>query len=379
MRLTSPYIFISGLLLTSSAMISCSGHDNHDHDREAAELEDHDHEGESELTTVHLDSADIAMLGIVTAEIRPDTFLSATKVTAQILPSPTDCERIVAPVSGTVRLSEQTSVGNRVGRGATLATISQQNVSGTNADRLAAAEIAAAQKEYDRLKPLRAEGLVTVAELNAAEARLNAARAAASAGASGRVTAPTEGTLSEVMVTNGTFVNAGDPVAVITRGGNITLRIDLPQRLADAALKARSLRFRPAGSGRVFSVDSRDLRFSPATATTSGYIPLSASFPNPGLTSTGGFADVWLIGEPVDGVLSVPDQALTDDQGESFIYVEGELGHFERRLVRTGDSDGLRTRILSGLEPGERVAVAGAPMLRMAQAQSTPVEGHHHH
>jgi multidrug efflux pump subunit AcrA (membrane-fusion protein) len=66
--------------------------------------------------------------------------------------------------------------------------------------------------------------------------------------------------------------------------------------------------------------------------------------------------------------------------GNYFIFVQLTPESFEKRLVTLGATDGYRTEVLSGVEPGERVVTKGASMVRLAQngAALDPHAGHVH-
>ena len=60
--------------------------------------------------------------------------------------------------------------------------------------------------------------------------------------------------------------------------------------------------------------------------------------------------------------LAVPRAAIRTDQGQSIVFVVVE-DHIERRAVRAGDAKGDLVEIASGLAAGERVVVEGPPEL----------------
>lgn len=63
---------------------------------------------------------------------------------------------------------------------------------------------------------------------------------------------------------------------------------------------------------------------------------------------------------PRDAVLAVPESAVIDTGTRKVVYVETEPGVFEGRAVVLGPRSGDLYPVLEGLEPGERVAAAGA-------------------
>lgn len=380
-------------------LFSCSheGHNHHEHDRhdehdEMAEHNDHDeHESHDEhehqegktATTFHLENDDIARLKVEVAEVQPAEFASAVKVYGEILPSATDVAQISAPTAGVVRFVGNINRGASVGAGSAIAAIDQTSTTGATGERAAAANVASTKREYERLKRLKDEGLVTMAELNAARAAYEEAVAAHSPAASaGAVSSPVAGVITDLYVTNGQYVEPGQPIATVTRSGKMSLRIDLPERYAAIVGNISGINLRIAGSDDAVTV-TPSAAPRQLIADNRGYIPLLFSFDNPGIGRTGIYTDAYLLGENRGDIISVPREAIIEDQGSFFVYVAADIHddgiQFERRVVTPGTFDGKRYAILSGLNAGEKVATAGASMLRMAQAQSTPAEGHHHH
>lgn len=58
----------------------------------------------------------------------------------------------------------------------------------------------------------------------------------------------------------------------------------------------------------------------------------------------------------LDDVLTVPNTALSSENGKRFVYVMRD-GSLRKRYVEAGLSDGTNTQILAGLEPGEYVSI----------------------
>lgn len=76
--------------------------------------------------------------------------------------------------------------------------------------------------------------------------------------------------------------------------------------------------------------------------------------------------------------LVLPEPALVHDDSGDYVFVEVEPFIFERRDVQVvGMAAGI-VEVLSGLEPGERVAVTGTFLLKSAERQSELGGGHSH-
>ncbi|MBZ9991108.1 efflux RND transporter periplasmic adaptor subunit [Mesorhizobium sp. BH1-1-5] len=92
----------------------------------------------------------------------------------------------------------------------------------------------------------------------------------------------------------------------------------------------------------------------------SGTISLKATFANqdnalwPGLSVSTRIR----IGT-MSGAIVVPDEAVQHGPDGLFTYVVGDDGKVHRQTVKTGPSDGGETVVTDGLNPGQRVVVAG--------------------
>ncbi len=71
----------------------------------------------------------------------------------------------------------------------------------------------------------------------------------------------------------------------------------------------------------------------------------------------------------VPDALTVPDAAvLRDAENQPFVYVASANNQFARRPVVIGESEGGRTRVVSGVAPGERVVGDGSLFLQFASS-----------
>ncbi len=99
----------------------------------------------------------------------------------------------------------------------------------------------------------------------------------------------------------------------------------------------------------------------PATRT----IRLNATVKNPDRhLKPGMFVEVALPGKQLENVLSVPATALQEIDGTTIVFVHTKGDQFERRDVSVGVTGEGQVQILSGLKPGESVAVTGGFSLK---------------
>jgi multidrug efflux pump subunit AcrA (membrane-fusion protein) len=76
--------------------------------------------------------------------------------------------------------------------------------------------------------------------------------------------------------------------------------------------------------------------------------------------------------------LTVPSEAVLDNEGQKIVYVLLSGETFQRRTVTVGDEYGDRVAILSGLEPGDRVVTQGAYQLKLQELEPADPGAHTH-
>ena len=76
--------------------------------------------------------------------------------------------------------------------------------------------------------------------------------------------------------------------------------------------------------------------------------------------------------------MSVPAEALSEQQGDYFVYERLDEECYAKRRVEIGASDGMRVEIRSGVEPGTLIVGKGVTTVRLAETGSNIPEGHSH-
>lgn len=321
-----------------------------------------------------------------------------------------DGEALVgAPTAGHLLATDAfPRIGTRVSAGQPLATL-MPRVAGDQVD-VASLELAVqrtrsqyefAEREHNRLEKLVAQRSASARDFNEAENQERVAKAELVAaterlaryqrtlGSEGggestgvKVRAPIAGTLVEILVPSGSFVEEGDAMFHVVD----TERLWLEASVAEADLgrlpDPKGAWFQIEGFEQTFSIDPDEgglvVAFGNMVDPVRRTVPLVFELPNPnGLLRVGMFAEVrvWA-GESIDD-LAVPASAIVDEAGQDVVYVMLGGESFERRVLRLGIRDGDYVQVLSGLEPGERIVTRGAYLVRLAGA-SPAAAGHGH-
>ena len=245
-----------------------------------------------------------------------------------------------------------------------------------------------AVSEYERAQRLVEDKIISVKEFEQIRLRYETAKTTYEGQAKGMtekgapVVSPINGYLKQLLVPNGSYVEVGQPVAVVTQTRRLQLRAEVSERDYAQLSKVTSANFRPAYTDKLYKITDLNGRLvaygKSATDMASHYIPVTFEFDNVGDIIPGSYAEVYLLTAPEDGVVSVPVGAITEEQGLYFVYVQVCAEEFMKREVHLGRRNGERVEILHGLHHGERVVTRGAYQVKLASVATAIPHGHSH-
>ncbi len=365
-------------ILLAVALVGCKSgtgsHEGHDHGHEA-----HDHGAEKSETAhggdeIVFTHRQAEAAGLTVEVVEPSTFRQIIKTSGRIQ-SPQGDEAVVAATSsGIVSFAGTFAEGSAVRRGQTVASISAQGLVDGDPAARARIELETAEREYRRAEELVTDRIVSEREFNEARRRYETARVTVSAG-SGIAASPLTGYVKNLLVVEGEYVATGQPIATVTRTGRMQLRAEVSERYFAALPTITGANFKTAYSQTLHHADKL---ISYGRAAEGAYIPVLFEFANVGDVVSGALAEVWLLSGPMEGVISVPKSALSEQQGLYFVYVQHGEEDFAKREVTPGADNGERVRILKGLNPGDRVVTRGVTQVRLAAMSGVIPEGHSH-
>lgn len=185
-----------------------------------------------------------------------------------------------------------------------------------------------------------------------------------------KITAPFAGTVGDVPVKVGDFVNTSTQLVSITQNQPLEVNIFVPIERGSQLRKGTPVEIMDA-QGKVVGM-SRVFFISPNTNNNTQTILIKSLFDNSNnQLRADQFARARVIWNQRPGVL-VPTTAVTPIAGETFVYVaqtsqspkgESQLVARQKR-VKLGNIKGNNYQVLEGLEPGERIVVSGLLNLR---------------
>ena len=380
-------------------------HDGHVHDHEGHEHgahenhTGHDHSGHSHEGDIHsegegspdeiiLSAESAAAAGVKAETIIPGKFRSVLEVSGRIMPAPGNESTVVANVPGVVSFAAPLVEGSRVNEGSPMFTISSSNLQDGDPVQRARIAYETAQKEYERAAKLVEDNIVSRQEYEAAKGRYETARltyealAADGSGNGTAVKSPASGYVESCLVKEGDYVSVGTPLATVLSGNSMYLKADVSERYLSRLPGVKSANFRLSYSDKVFStagLDGRLLGYGRSTDETNAYIPVTFAINATDDILAGAYAQIWLLSEERDGVISLPVEAITEEQGHNFVYIQLDPTCYKKQEVTLGATDGNRYEILSGLNGGETVVTHGAIHVKLASASNAiPAHSHSH-
>lgn len=374
-------------------------HEGHDHEHEGHghehEGHDHEHEGDEHAGHNHSEGDEIILTpekakaaGVEVSIAEPGTFHQVIKVSGQVLAAQGDESMAVATVAGVVSFRGKVVEGMSVGKGTPLLSLSSKHLADGDPVQKAKVAYETAQKEYERMKPLAANKIVSEKEFLQAEqtyenARISYEAVARNHSAGGQtVTAPIGGYIKSLLVGEGDYVTVGQPLVSITQNRKLFLRADVSEKYYSSLRTISSANFCTPYDNRVYSLkelNGRLLSYGKATDESSYLIPVTFEFDNRGDVVPGSFVEIYLLSTPMEQVISLPRTALTEEQGSYFVYLQMDAEGYKKQPVTVGADNGERVQIVSGVHSGDRVVTQGAYQVKLAGAtHAIPAHSHEH-
>ncbi|HIR83046.1 MAG TPA: efflux RND transporter periplasmic adaptor subunit [Candidatus Cryptobacteroides pullicola] len=380
------YLLLAALCLLAAAACQNKNED-HDHGT-ASEAEAHAHEGEAAHGEIVLSPERAREAGVEVETIQPGKFSSAIRTSGVLSPSGKGSATVTSLTSGILSWNGATPVpGQRVSDGETIARVSAGGMGAGDAVTRAAIAFEAAEKEYLRAKGLLEDRIISQREFTAIEADYLTAKnayqgsSADGAGNGVAVSSPIDGSITGVLKTEGDYVAAGEAIATVSSDSRLRLTADLPEKYASLRNSISGVNFKlHYGDTPVCltGTEGRPVSVGRSVSATSAYIPVTFEFANRYGLMNGSYVEAWLLTDSRDGVISVPESALTEEQGEFFVYVRLDEECYRKVPVTLGGRNGVDVEIVSGLDGGEDVVVKGAYQVRLSAASVIPGHTHNH-
>ena len=285
-------------------------------------------------------------------------------------------EVIISPEVGGYRVaSVLVDVGDHVKRGQTLVQLSSDLLEAEVRSRRATlksaeARSANADAALRRGQAVAATGALSKANVDQLEAEQISARSQIEIARSDlatselrlkytQVTAPDDGVISTRTVSVGQMAQMGTEMLRLVRQGRVEWRAEVPEARLSLVKVGQPVTLTSAdgtqAQGKVRIV-------APTVATNNRtalvYVDLPVNSARPGMFARGS------IGVGKSDAILVPVQGVVMQDGYAYVFVLKQDNVVERRLVKVANVQDGEMEILSGVQPGEIVAVKGAGFLK---------------
>ncbi|MBU1348226.1 MAG: efflux RND transporter periplasmic adaptor subunit, partial [Alphaproteobacteria bacterium] len=253
--------------------------------------------------------------------------------------------------------------GQRVAAGAPLVQLQAREEDASIIQ--ARAQVAQAEREYERASTLAERGIAPRVTAEIAETALETAQATLEAAEARRgdrvIRAPFAGTLGLSTVTPGTLISPGAVIATLDDTSVIRVDFPVPERYLGVLRSGLPLVASADAygdeqfSGRIALIDTR-------INETTRAVTARAEFPNPGGRIRPGMLMRVGIQQGQRQTPAVPESAIQYEGDGAFVYriAGGENGSTAQRVeVETGAVEGGFVEIVSGLSANDRVVGSG--------------------
>ena len=324
--------------------------------------------------------------------LSPVPFIGIIKAGGEILAMPGEKHFIHARSSGIVQYSKNDLVaGSDIRSGEEMMTIQGQDLARENiAVDYAEAETRFMQSrsEYERRLKLFRENAIS--ERQFIETRSSYISDSIQyynlrqsyKGGGMKIISPIAGHIHELKVSQGEFVSTGQLIATVSSDKRLLLRADVPQQYFNRIHDIVTCNFRTSYHKEVWDVrdlDGKLLAIGSSVAENNQYLPVYFEALNNGQLLEGAFAEFFLKTSPMLDCIVIPVEAVLEEQGKYYVYVQASGEIFRKQEIVPGDLDGFGYLVEAGLSLGDRVVTRGSMLLKTASMSTAlPGDSHQH-
>jgi len=394
-------------VITLLALFSCQNnsennpsnehtHAEHAHEEQSEHQHHDEHNHETPLNaknkTINFTTEQSKTINFQVKNVKKQTIYDVIRTSGEIESMQGDEQIITAKSSGIVLFNiDKTLNGKAVSIGQNLCTLSGNGLTNDNIKSqfiIAKAKFEKAKTAYSRGLQLVVSKIISDAEFETLQTNLAITKTEyltlqTDFSDGGKlVKAPFGGFIKNVLVAEGQFVKAGEPLMTVTKNKKLIIRADVSQKYYADLPHIQSANFVTAYDPIVHSIENFNgklISFAKNIGSTSNYLPVYFEIDNKGKLLPGAFIEVFLKTKPVEGVLAVPLSAIMEDYENKYVYIRTSHENYEKKSVTLGINDGLKVQILSGIKEGDWVVTRGAYQVKMASTSSViPSHGHSH-
>ena len=331
-------------------------------------------------------------VGFANTPVYTHPFHEIIKASGEILSAPGDEVIITANTNGAVSFADNAlTVGSLVSNGQALFVLSgSSNVVDNTESRYKEAKVnyEKAKLDYERAAVLVKDKIVSEKDFFTAKAAYENAAIIYTTLSKNysvrgqRINAPIKGYLKNLLVSEGQYVTAGQPLATVSQNQKLRLKAEVSQRYYSKLASVKSANFKTVYDGKVYdtqSLSGKLISYGKSVNYEDHFIPVVFEIDNRGQIIPGSLVEIFMRSNTIANALVIPITALIEEQGTFYVYVQTAGESFEKREVKLGGNDGQHVQVLSGVSNGERVVTKGAYQVKLAtMSGAVPAHGHEH-
>jgi RND family efflux transporter MFP subunit len=322
-----------------------------------------------------------------------EPFGEVIKTTARVQSAQSEEVILTAKANGVVQFkSNNLTEGTAVSKGKMLFSISAESFADNNMNvrfNEAKNNFEKAEADFKRKSDLAKDKLVSQKELLASKAeyensKLRFENLSNNFNEGGqKVVSSKAGFIKHIYITNGQYVEAGQPLVSITENKNLFLKAEVQQKYAAVLPFIKTANIRSLNNNSVFSLEELNgkvVSYAKNVSDESYLIPVILQVENRAEIVPGSFMELFLITESKTNALTIPNEALIEEQGNFAVLVQLTPEVFDKREIKIGETDGSKTEVLSGLKPTDRIVTRGGILVKLAAITNSldPHAGHVH-
>lgn len=381
MKMKKPVIFF--LIVLSFIYSSCLRNSEKSHTHEDAL-----HNNESPEAHQPLQSAPSIRLDTV----RKDSFSEIIKTGGVVLAGSGNIVTITAKSAGIIRFSQPAVYpGMKVNKGQILFFVSGGNLTGENSLlklQQLKSDLERVRANFERAQKLYPEKIITQEQFLTAKNEYEKVLAEYDNMSmvfrenEGLILSEYEGFIRDVFVSEGQKVSPGEAIASVQTTRGMVLKALVPPDKMNKVASVRSAWFKTAGSEKLYKTEElhgKIISYGRSTGEDSFYLPLFFSIDFiPGVPE-GSFAEVFLRGEEIHDVITVPLKSVMEEFGKYYVFLKDEDGDFIKRYITTAGNDGEKVIVTEGLSAGEVFVADEAYQVKLQQMSGNiPAHVHNH-
>ncbi|KAB2840013.1 MAG: efflux RND transporter periplasmic adaptor subunit, partial [Melioribacteraceae bacterium] len=274
--------------------------------------------------------------------------------TGEIKLKPEYFSKVVSPVAGIVLNKNNSNlkpIGSSVKKGEVLLNISSSADASANIQKIKS-DYLLAKVEYERVKNLLEKKAVSQKRLDEAKFDYEAKQLSYNSLSDQikitdngyAVIAPIDGYIEMINFNLGDQINSGQELFTIINPARLLLKANVPSSQLEAAVKSDDASFIIEGQNTNFNISSlngKKLSVAAGLDAANRTLPVYFEFSNPqNQIKIGMYAEVYIkVGDGKE-YISIPESAVIDEDGLHTAYVQAEGETFQKRIIKTGITDG---------------------------------------